>query len=406
MVSGWKMVTLENIAETSSGGTPSRKEPQYYSGEISWITTSELKDCYIYNSNEHISEEALNSSSAKIFSSGTLLVAMYGATIGKLGMLAIDAATNQACCAIMPSASANARFLYYWFLYNRLRIIELGCGAGQPNISQNVIKHLRVLLPSLSEQKRIAGALSDVDELISTLEKLLSKKKAIKQGAMQQLLTGQKRLPGFKGEWKNVKFGETFDIIPNNAFTRAQMTNSGCVKNVHYGDILTKYGAYINADSYEIPYLVEDIDLSRFSEQCYVRAGDIIIADTAEDSSAGKALELINVTCRVLSGQHTLLCRPRVKFAEKFLGYYLNSGHFHNQIISFLVGTKVSSISKTNIVQTNMIIPDTLEEQIAISTILSDMDGEIETLEKKLSKLRQVKQGMMQQLLTGKIRLV
>lgn len=221
---------------------------------------------------------------------------------------------------------------------------------------------------------------------------------------IQELLTGKKRLPGFFGEWKTFLFDDLFEFIPNNAFTRAQMTDNGRVKNIHYGDILTKYGAFVDAGSKKIPYIAEEIDLNRFAERCYLKSGDVIIADTAEDETVGKALEVINVDCPVLAGQHTLLCRPKIICAPKFLGYYLNSECYHAQLLPYIVGTKVSSVSKASIAQTKLVIPE-YEEQQAIAEILSNMDAEIEALEKKLEKYRQVKQGAMQELLTGKRRL-
>ena len=222
---------------------------------------------------------------------------------------------------------------------------------------------------------------------------------------MQELLTGKKRLPGFSGTWKNYVFSELFDFVPNNAFTRAQMSDSGKVKNIHYGDILTKYGAYVDGSNDSIPYISKKVDLSRFADRCYLQSGDIIIADTAEDETVGKALEVINVNCPILAGQHTLMCRPKIKFADKFLGYYLNAACYHDQLLPYIVGTKVSSVSKASVAQTKLVVPE-YEEQQAIAEILSNMDAEIEALEQKLEKYRQVKQGMMQQLLTGKIRLV
>lgn len=277
--------------------------------------------------------------------------------------------------------------------------------ATMTTIDQAQIGNCLIPVPSLTEQENIAEAISDADRIIHLLEKLTNKKKAIKQGAMQELLKGKKRLPGFDGMWQSFVFGDLFDFVPNNAFTRAQMDVSGRVKNIHYGDILTKFGAYISADSKDIPYIAKEIDLSRFSEKCYLQSGDLVIADTAEDDTVGKALEVINVDCPVLAGQHTLLCRPKIKFAPKFLGYYLNSECYHAQLLPYIVGTKVSSVSKASVAQTKLVIPE-YEEQQAIAEILSNMDAEIEVLEKKLEKYRLVKQGMMQQLLTGKIRLV
>ena len=250
----------------------------------------------------------------------------------------------------------------------------------------------------------ISAILSDVDVLISNLEKLIVKKKAIKQGTMQELLTGKRRLSGFDSEWRTHKFGDIFDILPNNAFTRAEMSVTGIVKNIHYGDILTKYPEYICAESDEIPFIESGVDLSRFSEKCYVKSGDVIIADTAEDETVGKATEIIKVDCLILSGQHTLLCRPKITFAERFLGYYLNAACYHDQLIPYITGTKVSSISRASITQTILRVPEN-REQAAIADILTDMGNEIKELEQKLAKYRLVKQGMMSELLTGRIRL-
>lgn len=308
--------------------------------------------------------------------------------------------------------SNKSSFDFVWLNYllntkqyrDAVRATATGTSNSMKNISKERLLDIEIPRPPISEQENIAAVLSEVDELINLIEKQISKKKAIKQGAMQELLTGKRRLPGFDGKWQSFVFGDLFDFIPNNAFTRAQMDVSGRVKNIHYGDILTKYGAYISANRKDIPYIAKEIDLSRFSEKCYLQSGDLVIADTAEDETVGKALEVINVECPVLAGQHTLLCRPKVRFAEKFLGYYLNASCYHNQLLPYIVGTKVSSVSKASIAQTKLVVPK-YEEQQAIASILSDMDDEITELEHKLAKYRQVKQGMMQQLLTGKIRL-
>ena len=137
----WEVKRLETIALTASGGTPLRSNKSFYIGNVRWFTTSELKDCFLNDSNEHISQEAVFSSSAKIFPKQTLLMAMYGATIGRLGILNYPAATNQACCAIIPEHD-DVLYLYYYLLHNRESIVAMGCGAGQPNISQEIIKKL------------------------------------------------------------------------------------------------------------------------------------------------------------------------------------------------------------------------------------------------------------------------
>lgn len=187
----WVEKKLGDMAETASGGTPSRSNIDYYKGHICWFTTSELTDNYLYDSNEHITNEALSCSSAKLFPTGTLLIAMYGATIGRLGILCTEAATNQACCAI-NCQKIDTIFLFYLLLLNRPNIIELGCGAGQPNISQDIVKNLEFIVPSsLTEQQAIASVLTSMDNELSALEAKRKKYEQIKQGIMQQLLTGR-----------------------------------------------------------------------------------------------------------------------------------------------------------------------------------------------------------------------
>lgn len=190
----WIYRKISEVATTSSGGTPSRSIPSYYYGDIKWFTTTELKDSYLYDSIEHITREALNNSSAKMFSTNTILMAMYGATIGKLGILKEPSATNQACCAIKCN-DIDEIFLFYILLDNRKSITEKGCGAGQPNISQTIINELSFLVPPCKkEQQAIATILTKMDNEITALEAKRAKYEAIKQGMMQQLLTGKIRL--------------------------------------------------------------------------------------------------------------------------------------------------------------------------------------------------------------------
>uniref|UniRef100_UPI0025FE46B9 restriction endonuclease subunit S n=1 Tax=uncultured Brachyspira sp. TaxID=221953 RepID=UPI0025FE46B9 len=180
------------------------------------------------------------------------------------------------------------------------------------------------------------------------------------------------RFPKFKYEWKLKKFD--FNFLQTNTFSRSEMNNNkGSVKNIHYGDILIKYNNILD-DTSLIPFINEDINLNRFREESYLKNGDIIIADTAEDFSAGKAIEVQNIDCKVLSGQHTFLCRSEMKYAPKYLGYYLNSPSYRKYLIKFLTGTKVYSINKKNMKNTFIIYPKSLEEQHRIASFLTSAD--------------------------------
>ena len=293
-------------------------------------------------------------------------------------------------------------------------------GTAQPKLNREKCNSIPIIKPSLAEQQRIAKALSDVDALISTTEKLIQKKKNIKQGTMQNLLTGKKRLPGFAKstnykqselglipeDWEVKSLGEIFEFRPNNTFTRDCLNDSkGKYQNVHYGDVLIKYPSILDCSKESIPFINEGINV-KFSKYG-IMEGDIIIADTAEDETVGKAVEIYNIGNRkIVSGLHTFLCRKITDdFAPKWLGYFMNQSIFHNQLLPFITGTKVSAISRTAIQNVKVLIPSK-EEQTAIANVLSSMDKEIITLNTKLEKYRKLKTAMMQQLLTGKIRLV
>ena len=155
---GWIWTTLGEVAETTSGGTPARKQASYFNGAIPWVKSAELRDNRITSVEESITEEGLSNSSAKVFPKGTPLVALYGATVGRTGILGIDAATNQAVCAIFPLDNAfTAEYIAYWLRSQRQNLIDLSVGGAQPNISQGIVRSLRMPLPPLPEQHRIVA---------------------------------------------------------------------------------------------------------------------------------------------------------------------------------------------------------------------------------------------------------
>lgn len=206
----------------------------------------------------------------------------------------------------------------------------------------------------------------------------------------------QLRFEGYKSKWVIDSFD--FEFLQTNSFSRAEMDDEkGSVKNIHYGDILTKYNDILR-DISVVPFVNKNIDLSKFGEESYLKNGDIVIADTAEDFTAGKAVEVLNVDFPVLAGQHTFLCRPKINFAPGFMGYYLNSPSYHNRLIPLLTGTKVYSISKANIKNTFVLYPENYEEQQKIADFLSSIDELIDAESRKLKALEKHKKGLMQKL--------
>jgi type I restriction enzyme, S subunit len=165
---------IGELCETTSGGTPSRARGDYFQGNIPWIKSGELEDSYIFRAEEHISEEALSSSSAKIFPKGTLVVALYGATVGKTGILEIDASTNQAVCALFPNDEIYRDYLWWFLRSKRPDYLKSSFGGAQPNISQKVIRETEIPVPTLDEQRHIVAYLDGLQAKVNALRELQS----------------------------------------------------------------------------------------------------------------------------------------------------------------------------------------------------------------------------------------
>ena len=193
---GWELTTLGDVAGWGSGGTPSRRNPEFFNGSIPWIKTGELGDKFIRGTEEHISEDAIKKSSAKIFAAGSVGIAMYGATIGKLSIFGIDASTNQACAVAKPLCDLlSNEFLYYYLLSERRALIDSGKGGAQPNISQGILKDWPLSLPPLNEQHRIVAKIetlfSELDKGIESLETAREQLKVYHQALLKHAFEGK-----------------------------------------------------------------------------------------------------------------------------------------------------------------------------------------------------------------------
>jgi type I restriction enzyme S subunit len=277
-----------------------------------------------------------------------------------------------------------------------------------PHISPADIGSFKVALPpTIAEQEAIAEALSDADALIESLEQLIAKKRHLKQGAMQQLLTGKKCLMGFSGEWKVKALGALFNFSGGFTASRDQLSTEGYCY-LHYGDIHTSNKTFVDVRSeyQNIPKL--NIPLKKVSSVSILDDGDVVFVDASEDDEGTSKHVVISNPDRIpfISGLHTIVARSKTNELEhQYRRYCFQTSAVKSQFRFFAVGTKVSGISKTNIVKVMLPVPS-VPEQTAIAAILGDMDVEIVALETKLAKTRQLKQGMMQELLTGRIRLV
>ena len=204
------------------------------------------------------------------------------------------------------------------------------------------------------------------------------------------------RFAGHETEWIEKKFDDTFDMLSNNTLSRDALNyDGGVAKNVHYGDVLVKFGEYLDVNREQLPY-INDATVAQKFFKSYFKDGDIVIADTAEDESVGKCTEVVGVGgTPIISGLHTIPCRPKQKYAPKYMGYYLNSNAYHDRLLPLMQGVKVTSISKTGIKETDVILSDEFEEQAKIGEFLSSLDDMIASEVSKYKKLIIVKMSLM-----------
>ena len=209
------------------------------------------------------------------------------------------------------------------------------------------------------------------------------------------------RFPTFiqDGEWKKQKFSSLFVFLPNNTLSRADLTEwKGDVYNVHYGDVLIKLDAYTDIQQGKLPAIKTINNIDKYLK-ARLQDGDIVIADTAEDETVGKCTEIVNVhDTIVVSGLHTIPCRPQIKFAQAYLGYYMNSNAFHSKLLPIMQGVKVTSISKSALQNIDLAFPESLEEQQKIAECLSSIDSYISSINEKVEQLKAHKKSLMQKL--------
>lgn len=390
-VSDWSSV-LDGF---TSGATPSRAIKDYFKGNIRWITSGELNYNIIIDTIEHISKDAVKQTNLTVHPAGTFLMAITGleaeGTRGSCGIIGKESTTNQSCLAIYGTSRLMIPYLFYFYVKYGDWLAKHYCqGTKQQSYTASLVKQLPIIYPpSIEEQRCITEVLSDVDNLISSLQKLIEKKKAIKQGAMQELLTGKKRLPGFSGEWKKYKVGEIGVVVTGSTPPRSNRNLWG--GNFPWVSARDFIGKYISS-SYEHV-------TSEGKNYCRILPAESVL-----------------VTCIASIGLNGIAAIPLA--TNQQINAIVCNNDFYNEIVYYslvynkeklklMAGqTAVPIISKQQFEEFEILLPRNVLEQKAIAKVLSDMDCEIEQLEKKLAKYQQIKQGMMQELLTGRIRLV
>ena len=322
-------------------------------------------------------------------------------TIGKVQFIESDYWPHNTALWVKSFYENDPKFVYYLYAY--IDLSQLAAGSGVPTLNRNDVHQRWVSCPPVPEQRAIADALSTVDRLIESLESLIAKKRVVKTGAMQQLLTGKTRLPGFGKDWGKTRFGDICTFLSAASNPRADLEEHGGVGYIHYGNVHAYPLPVLNCASHDLPRIEE----SHVGNATRLRDGDLVMVDASEDlEGLGKSVEVMGVgSDDVIAGLHTILCRgDSGHWAAGFKAYLQYIPAFKSALMRVAAGISVYTVSKKLLADIVLTLPPP-SEQAAIVSVLSDMDAEIAAFERQLDKIRAIKQGAMQQLLTGRIRL-
>lgn len=361
------------------------------------------------NEMAYIDEVTHSTFSATEIRTGDVLLNITGASIGRSAVATpeLDGGNvNQHVCEIrLKPGRMDPRFVNACLLSQsgQGQIDMFQAGGNRQGLNFQQVGSVRIPDLPIEQQRAIGNVSQDADDMIATLERLITKKQAIKQGLMQQLLTGKTRLPGFAGPWNDVVLGDHVSYIKTVALSRAQLDTVSSIRYLHYGDIHTGNSVRLNAATDDMPRASHLLAGSAG----VLRVGDLVFADASEDpAGVGKSVEIASVPENgVVPGLHTIAARfNKSVLADGFKAYLQFIPTFRESLLRLAAGTKVLATTRSYISSISISLPQA-DEQRAIAQVLLDADEEIERLQSRLAKAIAIKQGMMQQLLTGRARL-
>lgn len=412
---GWETKKISDIATVFSGGTPDRTNPDFYKGKNPWVKSGEINSRIIRNTEERISDAAIEQSSAKWVPNGAVLVAMYGATAGKVAKLMIDATLNQAISAVIVKGdSSHNDYLFHSLDFNSEELLKSLQGSGQPNLSGGLIKGLKILHPPLPEQQKIAAILTAVDDVIESTQAQINKLKDLKTGMMQELLS--------KGightEFKDSPVGRIpagWEVMPVAALQKPGKYN--CVGGPFGSDLTSKDyiefsgvpvirgtnlpSGFEKFRDFGFVYLTDDKAESLLKNMAY--PGDLVFTQRGTMGQVG-LIPKDSKFKRYVVSQSQMKLTPNSAIADsEYLYQFFTSSQFLRQLEMETIATGLPHINLGILKAFNIPIPS-MNEQMRISAILASFDMRLSAIMKKLEQFQDTKKALMQDLLTGKVR--
>ena len=397
----WTLGKLADLGVFRSGSGFPLIHQGLQSGDYPFFKVSDMNnpgnELFMKAANHWIDEETRKELNAAKHPIGSIVFAKIGAAIHlerKRLLSQKSCIDNNMMAFSLTDRHACPGLFYYLFL--RLELGKLVSTTALPSLSGRQIGAIGVLIPPAHEQRAISEALSDVDGLLGALEALIAKKRAVKQAAMQQLLTGKTRLPGFSGEWEKRRLGNLGIFLKGRGIKREDVSDTGfpCIR---YGELYTRYENHILSAVARIPSSIAELALP-------IKTGDLLFAGSGETSEEiGRCAAYLGDEAAFAGGDVVVL--TYLDQNSLYLGYLMNHPTVARQKARLSQGDAVVHISARSLAQIEIDLPP-VEEQAAIAAVLSDMDAEIAALERRRDKTRTLKQGMMQQLLTGRTRLL
>lgn len=389
----WEVEKLSDINKINSGLTPLRSNSQYFGGNIHWVKTADLNNSYIIDTEENVTELALKETSLKYVKKNSVLIAMYGGfnQIGRTGLMKIDGTTNQAISSFyVNEINYNSEYIVHWLNFYRDYWKKFASSSRKdPNITKKDVENFPIPKLEYKEQEKIADLLSTWDQAIEKIEKLIKEKEIQKKGLMQELLTGERRLPGFSGEWEFKKLGQISKSFSGGTprTTVKEYYDSGTIPWIRSQDLNKKAIFKVNG------YITEKG--LRNSSAKEIKKDTLLIALYGATSGI-PAISYIDATIN----QAVLA----IEFKNQDKYFYYNYLMFNrNKIINKYTQGGQPNLSGTLIKALEVPNPS-LPEQKAIADILATADQEIELLTKLLENKKHQKKGLMQLLLTGILR--